>query len=47
MLRLGTLARQSSLLASCSHLLCCTVIEALTIANASYVAKRPCRPVSV
>ena len=47
MLRLGTFARQSSLLASCSHLLCCTVIDALTIANASYVAKSPWRPVSV
>ncbi len=35
MLRLGTLARQSRRRDSWSHLLCCTVIEALTMAKAS------------
>ena len=45
--RLGTFARQGRLSASCSHLLCWMVCEALTIANASYVANQPCRPVSV
>ena len=34
-------ARQSSALASVSHLACCTVIDADTMAKASYVAKRP------
>ena len=47
MLRLGTLARHGRSSASSSHLACCTVCEALTIANASYVANMPCRPVSV
>ena len=35
MFRLGTLARQARWSASCSHLLCWMVCEALTIANAS------------
>jgi hypothetical protein len=43
----GTGVRPGSVAASCSHLACWTIIEALTIAKASYVANRPCRPVSV
>ena len=45
--RLGTAARQGRRSDSSSHLLCCTVCEALTIAKASYVANSPWRPVSV
>ncbi len=47
MLRLGTGSRQPRCSASCSHFACWMVCDALTIANASYVANRPCRPVSV
>ena len=43
----GTDARHGSSWACCSHFTCCTAIEAETIANASYVANTPCRPVSV
>ena len=41
----ATGARQSRSRASCSHFACCTVIDAETIANASYVANSPWRPV--
>jgi hypothetical protein len=37
MLSEGTDARQGSLIPSSSHLMCCTVIEAETMANDSYV----------
>src|SRR5665647_202784 len=47
MLRLDTLARHGRTAASWSHLACCTVCEADTIENASYVANSPWRPVSV
>ncbi len=46
MFRLATGARQSSDRARSSHLVCWMVMEALTIAKASYVANSPCRPVS-
>ncbi len=42
----ATGARQGRLIASCSHLACCTVIEAETMPKASYVANSPCLPVS-
>ncbi len=42
----ATGARQDRSRATSSHLVCCTVIDADTIANASYDANSPCRPVS-
>ena len=45
--REGTGVRPGSVAAIWSHLACWTIIEALTMANASYVANRPWRPVTV
>ena len=44
--REATGARQRRSRHISSHFACCVVIEATTMANASYVQKSPCRPVN-
>ena len=44
MLSDGTGTRHGRSAASASHLECCTVIDAETMANDSYVTNMPCRP---
>ena len=43
----GMGARQGSVSHASSHLMCCEIIDATIMVNASYDANSPCRPVSV